>query len=235
MIIKSVETLREFARIKAFATLVSNDPPAVAPLPYPGKPWVLTRTGMSVFLDDPDPATINIVDLAVGLSRAGRFCGQTRGRHAYAVAQHSVLGLWFERFFEDPGEETARRYLVHDGHEAYTGDITRPMKVSLGSDRLRYIESAVTDAIHVRFGIGGGDAFWVKGIDDRMLATERRDLMPADIYPWQLKAVPYPWKIDPWTPQEAALIYVNEARLLGLANWDDVETVASLIHSAGGA
>lgn len=87
---------------------------------------VLTFTGKRVNLLDPDPRAIDIMDIAVGLANQTRFNGQAPG-YSYQVAQHCV---WGSHQFEDP--EMALRFLLHDAHEAYTGDIVRPMRTAIG-------------------------------------------------------------------------------------------------------
>lgn len=90
-----------------------------------------TFTGQCVNLLDPDPATINITDIAWSLSHICRFNGHTN--RFYSVAQHSVL---VSRWLQENGEgrkwptdvtELGRmmiywRGLMHDAAEAYIGD-----------------------------------------------------------------------------------------------------------------
>lgn len=49
-----------------------------------------TVSGIQVDVANPDPSTINIVDIAWGLSRQARFAGHTITDIPYSVAQHSV-------------------------------------------------------------------------------------------------------------------------------------------------
>ena len=48
-------------------------------------------SGRRLDLLEPSPLDIEIGDIAHGLARVARWNGQTRGAHAFSVAQHSVL------------------------------------------------------------------------------------------------------------------------------------------------
>ena len=53
--------------------------------------WQRMCSGRRLDILDPSPLEIEIDDIALGLSREARWNGQTRGEHAYSVAQHSIL------------------------------------------------------------------------------------------------------------------------------------------------
>ena len=107
-------------------------------------------------LADPDPALINFGDIITSLSRQARYNGQ--GRFFYSVAEHSLMvcqlvmqrhpcrqniGLWMAA-------------LLHDAHEAYIGDITKPMQALLGEDAAAQREKVcarLDQAIFARAGI----------------------------------------------------------------------------------
>ena len=48
-------------------------------------------SGRRLDLLEPSPLDIEIADIAHGLARVARWNGQTKGPHAFSVAQHSVL------------------------------------------------------------------------------------------------------------------------------------------------
>jgi hypothetical protein len=48
-------------------------------------------SGRRLDLLEPSPLDIEIRDIAHGLARVARWNGQTRGAHAFSVAQHCVL------------------------------------------------------------------------------------------------------------------------------------------------
>lgn len=66
---------------------------------------------------------ISIRDIGKALSRINRYTGHSR---AYTVAQHSVL------VSELCPPQYALQGLLHDAHEAITGDVSSPVKEVLG-------------------------------------------------------------------------------------------------------
>ena len=48
-------------------------------------------SGRRLDLLDPSPVDVEIEDIAHGLARVARWNGQTKGAHAFSVAQHSVV------------------------------------------------------------------------------------------------------------------------------------------------
>jgi hypothetical protein len=132
---------------------------------------VRTATRATVSLLDPDPATIFAADIATHLAKQCRYAGACRGH--YSVAQHSVLvSLIVDR--GDP--ELALAGLLHDGHEAYTGDIIKPIKQLLGAE-IGALEARLDRAIGLAFGVTGLDRAEVKAADLWMLRAEMADLM----------------------------------------------------------
>jgi 5'-deoxynucleotidase YfbR-like HD superfamily hydrolase len=100
-----------------------------------------TVTGQFVDIENPDPATINIQDIAWGLSRMPRFCGHTVTVVPYNIAQHSIFVadevelLLYELYGENEDKMTFRardlitlKALLHDAEEIYTGDWPSPVK-----------------------------------------------------------------------------------------------------------
>ncbi len=57
----------------------------------PPRAWQRMLSGRRLDLLDPSPLDIEIEDIAHGLARVARWNGQTKGSHAYSVAQHSLL------------------------------------------------------------------------------------------------------------------------------------------------
>ena len=57
----------------------------------PPRAWQRMLSGRRLDLLDPSPLDIEISDIAHGLARVARWNGQTKGDHAYSVAQHSLL------------------------------------------------------------------------------------------------------------------------------------------------
>ncbi len=113
-------------------------------------------------LDDLRVEHIDIEDIAHALSMQCRFNGITP--HFYSVAEHSVLVSQFC----DPGYQKAG--LLHDAHEAYIGDITRPVKDIIGKDFLLLID-VIDNLIMKKFNVILNTAH-ISTIDDMVLHTE---------------------------------------------------------------
>jgi len=139
-------------------------------------PTILTASGISFNLLQPDPDTIVIEDIAHALSHICRFTGHTRA--FYSVAEHSVLTSHLVPSIY------ALEALLHDAAEAYVGDVSSPLKALL--PEYRAIEERVDQAIRRRFCLPVKQAQCVKDADLKMLATEKRDLMPCSGEDWAL-------------------------------------------------
>ncbi len=102
---------------------------------------------------DPSPLDIEIEDIAHGLARVARWNGQTKGDHAFSVAQHCVL---VEAIFSHVNANSSREHrlmaLLHDASEYVIGDMISPFKAALGLD-YKAFESRLMQAIHQRFSL----------------------------------------------------------------------------------
>jgi 5'-deoxynucleotidase YfbR-like HD superfamily hydrolase len=118
------------------------------------------RSGALVALLMPDWRDISLDDVAIGLARIPRFLGQSRRK--YSVLEHSlhVCGIVAERD-ASAAARTRLAALLHDAHEALTGDIPTPVVNALemlqpgakaAIDRLKAgIDSAISRAVVERF------------------------------------------------------------------------------------
>jgi hypothetical protein len=88
------------------------------------------------------------------LSRIARFCGATKGRFPWNVAQHSLLVE--ARLPLDADIKTRLHALLHDAHEAYFGNILQPVKTMLRDDESK-ISAALTHAASGIFKLNGVD------------------------------------------------------------------------------
>lgn len=156
--------------------------------------WILTSRGKHFDYADPQPDMIDILDIAQGLSRESRYAGQTRA--FYSVAQHSVACSFLVP------RDFALEALLHDASEAYMKDIPRPLKELLPD--YHAIEKRVDAAIRDAFGLPAEMSAPVKKADLIMLATERRDLMPADATPWPI--------LEGITPLDRRIIAQHEGK-----------------------
>jgi hypothetical protein len=125
------------------------------PADAPGAPraWQRMLSGRRLDLLDPSPLDIEIEDIAHGLARVARWNGQTRGEHAFSVAQHSVLveGFLAEIWPEATADDLLGA-LLHDAPEYVIGDMISPFKNALGVD-YRQFEARLEAAIRMRFSL----------------------------------------------------------------------------------
>lgn len=115
--------------------------------------WQRMLSGRRLDLLEPSPLDIEIADIAHGLARVARWNGQTRGDHAFSVAQHSVL---VERLVCDLNPRLVREArlmaLLHDAPEYVIGDLISPFKAAIGLD-YKVMENKLQAAIHMRYGL----------------------------------------------------------------------------------
>ncbi len=119
----------------------------------PARAWQRMLSGRRLDLLDPSPLDIEIGDIAHGLARVARWNGQTRGEHAFSVAQHSLL---VERIFGIATPEATRSdrlaALLHDAPEYVIGDMISPFKSAIGGG-YKAVERRLQQAVHLRFGL----------------------------------------------------------------------------------
>jgi uncharacterized protein len=119
----------------------------------PKRAWQRMLSGRRLDLLDPSPLDIEIEDIAHGLARVARWNGQTKGDHAFSVAQHCVL---VTQLFAHANPSATRleklAALLHDAPEYVVGDMISPFKAALGVDYKQF-ENRLLSAIHLRFGL----------------------------------------------------------------------------------
>jgi len=115
--------------------------------------WQRMLSGRRLDLLEPSPLDIEIEDIAHGLARVARWNGQTKGDHAFSVAQHSVL---VERLVMELNPRLTRQArlmaLLHDSPEYVVGDLISPFKAAVGIN-YKTLEEKLQMAIHLRFGL----------------------------------------------------------------------------------
>lgn len=122
-------------------------------------------------LSEPKPIDVTLEDIAVALSNTNRFTGHTDG--PYSVAQHCVYASMMVP------ESIALEALMHDAHEAYTGDISAPMKALIGI-RVKNIEAKIQAAINQRFGLGDTCDPRIQAVDLQLRHREAIELLPEN-------------------------------------------------------
>lgn len=153
------------------------------------------------------PADIRIEDIAHALSLICRFGGHTTEH--YSVAQHSLL---VQRILADRNAPAQVRLagLLHDAHEAYTGDTPTPIKRALGTTWAA-LEMQAASAVQEAFGLKDimrQNKTIIKQADLIALATERRDVTSFDTNrnaPWNILSGVSPFRepacCGAWTPR----------------------------------
>ena len=115
--------------------------------------WQRMLSGRRLDLLNPSPLDVEIEDIAHGLARVARWNGQTKGDHAFSVAQHCVL---VERLTAEINPNLTREArlmaLLHDASEYVVGDLISPFKAAVGID-YKSFELKLLTAIHLRFGL----------------------------------------------------------------------------------
>ena len=115
--------------------------------------WQRMLSGRRLDLLNPSPLDIEIEDIAHGLARVARWNGQTKGDHAFSVAQHCVLVAEIAAHADPDLDRQARlSALLHDAPEYVIGDMISPFKAALGYD-YKGFEIRLMAAIHIRFGL----------------------------------------------------------------------------------
>jgi hypothetical protein len=149
--------------------------------------WLQTHSGTPFWVLDPLPGDVIISDIAHHLSRVCRFGGAVNG--FYSVAQHSIhVASVVGTFLPQSAKDDPKAYLyalLHDAHEAYTGDIVRPLKRSV--PEWSVVEDRVQEVIYQAYDLDNvssavKDA--VKRADDALLATEMEQLLEPCLFPW---------------------------------------------------
>ena len=119
----------------------------------PARVWQRMLSGRRLDLIDPSPVDVEIEDIAHGLARVARWNGQTKGAHAFSVAQHSVIVEALCVHLEPRLDPRSRLLaLLHDAPEYVVGDMISPFKAVLG-DGYKDVEARLAHAIHARFGL----------------------------------------------------------------------------------
>lgn len=118
----------------------------------PIRAWQRMLSGRRLDLLDPNPADIEIVDIAHGLARVARWNGQTVGAHAFSVAQHCLIVEDIAAADATWRAEWRLAALLHDAPEFVIGDLISPFKAAIGLD-YKAFELRLLAAIHRRYGL----------------------------------------------------------------------------------
>ncbi len=146
-----------------------------------------TYSGKQISLLNPSIEDIDLSDIVHSLCAQKRFLGHPE--RCITVAHHSVLVA--KRI--DPNKPRLRMAaLMHDSHEAYTGDITSPMKEAICAfcdcDPIKKIQDKLDSLIFKKFFVGilnDEEKSQIKKADDYILAKEAHlGYRPKDVPDW---------------------------------------------------
>lgn len=163
--------------------------------------------------DEPRFSDLRIETLAHHLATVNRFAGATHT--PYSVAQHSVL------VSKLVPNAFALAALLHDASEAFLMDIPAPIKSHPLMMGYRVLEHRVQAAVYDEFCIpmdqrpalqpdNRNDYWIIKEADLRMLAAERRDLMPkSEAWPMLEGIVPPEDTVKPYGVDAAIDMFIN--------------------------
>lgn len=128
-------------------------PPAAKTKKKEPRAWQRMISGRRLDLLEPSPFDVEIEDIAHGLARVARWNGQTKGDHAFSVAEHSVVVLDIvDSLYPGLDHKWRLAALLHDSAEYVIGDMISPFKAALGVN-YRDFEDRLEAAIHLRFGL----------------------------------------------------------------------------------
>lgn len=128
-------------------------------VPPPDGPWIMTFSGKKINPLNMCAADVSIMDIAHALSCTNRFAGHAL--KPISVAQHS----WYVSKLCSGDEMSAKQALLHDGSEAYIGDVTHWVKQSEGFEAYRALEKRIQQTVYRAFKVPVEDLPLVKEMD----------------------------------------------------------------------
>lgn len=174
------------------------------------------RGGGYFDLANPRPEQFTLAHVARGLAGECRYTNQTP--YHYSVAEHSLWCLEVAIAERQP-IEVQRAVLMHDAAEFGTGDISKPLKVLLGS-AFRAIEQPIEDCIAAKWQLDFSHPF-IKQVDRAMLMVERRLMWQPDGVEWHGERdapsfTSLPKRLTFMSAATAESLFTFEAKQLGI-------------------
>ena len=167
--------------------------------------WIDTWSGKRFFPLRPSAQEVDIGDIASSLAHQCRFGGHTR--EYYSVAQHCVHVA--ELLLNSGDPDLALWGLLHDAAEAYLLDLPRPIKRAPGMELYRAAEQEVLQVVAERFCLEPHLPQAVREADERLFATEIRDLMNPRMREYTPLVQPLFETTVPWPPAVARVRYLE--------------------------
>ncbi len=188
------------------------------------KQSIATFSGKFIEPLNPQWEDIEIEDIAHGLSNICRYGGQCS--EFYSVAQHSVYVSY------NCKPDNALNGLLHDGSEAYLGDVPRPIKHTPQYSFYRDVEEVLQTMIFQKFG-KDGEYTWttgemceceyetkdIKNADNHVLMIEQTHLFAKSWIKVGVSVFKYKDELlldcfKPWTPRIAEQRFMDRFREL---------------------
>lgn len=168
--------------------------------------WMQTFTGRAFYPMAPVAEEVDIRDIAHSLSMQCRYNGHVHT--FYSVAEHCVLMSWALEREHPTRPDLWLEGLLHDGTEAYVGDMVRPLKIH--QPAFCEAEERVAIAIGERFGVRQSCDMSpeVKHADNAILLAERDALLGTPPAPWSVHVEPMAFEIYAWSPAIAEAQYI---------------------------
>jgi len=170
------------------------------------EPFVHTHTGKKFHFLNLHPDEICIEDIAHSLSLKCRFNGHTSS--FYSVAQHCIQMSYWEKVHQ-------KWLLFHDAAEAYIGDISTPIKQQF--PEIWKIEDQILHVLAKKYNLVTPIPFaWIYCVDQRMFATENRDVLTHNLGKYIPLSNPYKCRIMRVSPETAEKMFLNRVKELGM-------------------
>lgn len=185
----------------------------------PPRAWQRMLSGRRLDLLDPSPLDVELSDIAHGLARVARWNGQTHGKHAFSVAQHSMIVEQVTAIFKPDITPDDRLFaLLHDAPEYVIGDMISPFKSVIGG-AYKDVEARLQTAIHLRVGLSA-----------QTPATLKRLIKKADTTVAYFEAV----ELAGFEPAEAVKIFSRPSGIsldhIDMAPWPTLEAQSRFLN-----
>lgn len=148
--------------------------------------WMQTYNGNIFDFSDPRPRVV-LLDCVMQLSYIPRFNGAAG---AYSVLQHMCL------VHDLCLAEDKPQGLMHDIHEAYTGDFIHPLKIKWPA--LADVDDLIKGRVRTALGLPFHDSPGVKYADIQALRIERDLFMTTPPQPWDTAVEAIETPTIPW-------------------------------------